>query len=192
MAESYEYHLERDCPFAGLRSGQSPCLPPAISRSSAVFRLPAAGFVCAVSFVLCTAVVYWAGWKTNKLLLLLMVFGTGLLSLVVWLRAIPHRAMAWRSAFWVVPYFSGLLLLSWLGGYGGRNIIGPAVELTALTILSLLTYRNSRKCRPQARQSGSFFEMAWGIVRFGSWPSRRGRRRRCRSALSLPGKPRRR
>lgn len=111
------------------------------------FRLPVPTIVCGISFILCSAVVYWAGWKTNKVLLVLVLIAFAALPILVWSRAIPASTMAWRSAIWVVPYFSGLFLLSWIGEYGGLGIVNSGIDFLALAILSLAVLAAAHHCR---------------------------------------------
>ena len=82
------------------------------------FKLPASKFLCAVTFFICNLIAYWTGWETIWRLMLGIVFG--LISFIFYhFFKAQDLKMNVRCSRWLVPYFSGLTLLSYLGNFGG-------------------------------------------------------------------------
>lgn len=47
----------------------------------------------------------------------------------------------WREALWLIPYLTGLMLLSRLGSFGGgKNVIPLGPDMVAITALGVLVY----------------------------------------------------
>lgn len=102
------------------------------------FRLPMAWPVATLAFIVATLVIYWSGWDNTWRLVLALALG-GLL-----FAAGQARSGDWsvdgRNALWLVPYLIGLMLLSWLGGFGGgRDLIPFGWDILLGTLLALGT-----------------------------------------------------
>ncbi|MCG6939743.1 MAG: APC family permease [Thiohalocapsa sp.] len=112
------------------------------------FRLPAGLPIAALAAVLAAFVVYWGGWKVNRLLLLVVLAGWVVLPFVTrvfagrWPRPLDIRAL-----FWMAPYFGGLAVVSWLGNYGGRGLITAGVDLLLIALLTLMVLALSFRLR---------------------------------------------
>ncbi len=93
-----------------------------------IYRLPAAGFLAPASFAAASLIVFWAGWQTYSTLMLAMLIGYGLIWASYAFKLNPKRpAMDWGAAVWIIPYFIGMGIISYLGlGTGGTpgGIIG--------------------------------------------------------------------
>jgi amino acid transporter len=82
------------------------------------YRLPAAGVLCPLAFILSNCIVYFAGWSNVFWLYVFIVVGFVIFG--IYQAAIPgerRTAIEWRSAYWIVPWLAGLGLLSWQGQY---------------------------------------------------------------------------
>ena len=107
---------------------QQPVAPPG-------FRLPLAGPISLAAFILAMFIIYWAGWDTVWRLAVALASGGVLFA---WMQ---HRS-GWRGtdarqALWLVPYFGGLLIISWLGGFGGgRGLIPLGWDMALLAVLA--------------------------------------------------------
>ena len=90
-----------------------------------VYRLPAVRVLAPLSFVCATWIIYWSGWQTLTTLMVAMLIGYVLVALS-YLLGLNSDApkIEWRGALWVVPYFLGLLVISYFGGFGSGGIIG--------------------------------------------------------------------
>lgn len=86
------------------------------------FKLPAAFPLSALAFIIATLVVYWSGWDT--IWRLGVCLGLGAIVLVIQTMR-QHRAADWAEAIWLVPYFIGIGIISWLGEFGGGTKVIP-------------------------------------------------------------------
>jgi amino acid transporter len=90
-----------------------------------VYRLPAAGLLAPLAFVCATWIMYWSGWQTLTTLMAAMLVGYALVAVSYALRLNPAATrIEWRAALWIAPYFAGMLVISYFGGFGGGGIIG--------------------------------------------------------------------
>ncbi|PIQ42372.1 MAG: amino acid permease [Gammaproteobacteria bacterium CG11_big_fil_rev_8_21_14_0_20_46_22] len=82
------------------------------------FKLPASRVFCAITFTVCNLIAYWTGWETIWRLMLSIAFG--LVFFVIYRAYMRQKCFsAWRSTWWLLPYFGGLTLISYLGNFGG-------------------------------------------------------------------------
>lgn len=87
------------------------------------FRLPAANFLCLLAFYCCNLFSYWTGWETISKLAMVLFVGM-VLFIAAYLRgAVKISNSDMRSAYWILPYLSGIVLISYLGSFGGLNLI---------------------------------------------------------------------
>ncbi len=102
------------------------------------FRLPIAGFIGALGFVVVGLIIYWTGWDVLWKLAIPLAFGL-LLLIVRAIRSPELRAtLDLREAAWLPPYIIGILLISWLGNFGGGlGIIPFGWDLLVVTVFSL-------------------------------------------------------
>jgi amino acid transporter len=90
-----------------------------------VYRLPAAGVLAPLAFVFATWVIYWSGWQTLTTLMVAMLIGYAVVALSYRLKLNPSAPrLDWGAAIWIVPYFVGLLAISYFGDFGSGGIIG--------------------------------------------------------------------
>lgn len=83
------------------------------------FRLPGGDLIPFLAFYSSNLIVFWAGWTTDWKLFVAALIGFVLLGLA-WVSGQISSPMEWRAgATWVVPWFVGLAVLSYLGPYGG-------------------------------------------------------------------------
>ncbi len=90
-----------------------------------VYRLPAAEFLAPLSFVCATWIIYWAGWETYTTLMVAMLIGYALIAASYAFKLNPVAPkMDWGAAIWIVPYFLGMLVISYFGTFGPGGIVG--------------------------------------------------------------------
>jgi amino acid transporter len=90
-----------------------------------VYRLPMASILAPLAFVCATWIIYWAGWQTMTTLMFAMLIGYVLIALSYAFRLNPKAPpMDWDAALWILPYFVGMLVISYFGTFGAGGIIG--------------------------------------------------------------------
>ena len=102
------------------------------------FRLPAAPFFCALAFYFCNLFSYWTGWDTIYKLAIAMGIGIVFFIMAVVRGRIPLESVGLKSSLWVMPYFSGLFLISYLGSFGGLNLIPFGWDFLVIGIFSVM------------------------------------------------------
>ena len=87
------------------------------------FRLPAANVICLLAFYCCNLFSYWTGWETISKLAIVLTIGL-VLFFISYLRGrVKIKKREFRSAIWIIPYLLGIVLLSYLGAFGGQHIM---------------------------------------------------------------------
>jgi amino acid transporter len=126
------------------------------------YRLPAAPLVAGLAAVLASFVVYWAGWHVNSLLVLVAFGGWVLLPLAVRLFARRTlRRLDLQALIWLIPYFGGLALISWLGHYGGGlGLIPAGGDLALIALLAIGTLMLSYRLRLPAQETRGAIDAA--------------------------------
>lgn len=99
------------------------CLRKTLPDKPRPFRLPAANFLCALAFYACNLFSYWTGWATISKLSIALLVGATLFILSYARGVISLSQKDMRAAYWIVPYLIGLILISYLGSFGGKNLI---------------------------------------------------------------------
>ncbi|MEX3008719.1 APC family permease [Hoeflea sp. TYP-13] len=103
------------------------------------FRVPAAPVVAGFSFVCITLIVYWSGWETIRVLALLLALGV--VMFFIRYRRIARDELDLYQAAWLVPFIGGIVLISWLGNFGGGlGILRGGVDILACIVLSLVCF----------------------------------------------------
>jgi amino acid transporter len=129
------------------------------------YRLPAAGVLCPLAFILANCIVYFAGWSNVFWLYVLIV--VGFLIFAIYQLAIPAERrtnIEWRSAYWIAPWLVCLGIISWQGQYTSATTtvfgltlnptlnIGQWWDLGLIAIFSLaIYYWATRSSMPQQK-----------------------------------------
>lgn len=109
------------------------------------FHLPLASLWSFIAFTIANLIVYWAGWKTDSHLGVAIIIGLVLLLLMRLVRRGWEIRLDVKHAWWVIVYFSGLVVLSYCGNFGGGRHFFPhnwdilIVAIFSLVILLLAT-----------------------------------------------------
>jgi amino acid transporter len=103
------------------------------------YRLPAAPVLAPVAFIAANEIIYWTSWATVEKMML--IIGAGYL--VFWIsyalgRPIERPPLDPRSLIWILPWFTGLAVISYLGQYGGTMLIPAWIDLGVVALFSLL------------------------------------------------------
>lgn len=104
------------------------------------FKLPMHKILAGISFFICNVLAYWSGWHTMSAIIIALVIG--------WIILISYRKLCGIActfmsldliyALWLVPYFLGIALISWLGNYdGGCGVLSNGWDYILLIIFSL-------------------------------------------------------
>ncbi len=104
------------------------------------FRLPFDKIWSGVTFYICTLWTYWTGWNILSKLGVSLLASLALLGFYHISTNRGHRVpMDWRESTWIWPYFAGIMLLSFLGSFGGgKNLIPFGWDFVAIAALCVI------------------------------------------------------
>jgi amino acid transporter len=103
------------------------------------YRLPAAPILAPLAFIAANEIIYWTSWATVEKLMLAIVAGYVLFSIAYALgHPMERPPLDPRSLVWIVPWFAGLTLISYLGQYGGTRLIPEWIDLAVVAVFSLV------------------------------------------------------
>lgn len=104
------------------------------------FRLYGATFICPLAFYFCNLLSYWTGWETISKLAIALLIGIILFVLAMVRGRLLVTSLGLKSSIWLVPYLCGMVLISYLGSFGGRNIIPFGWDFVVIAIFSLVIF----------------------------------------------------
>jgi len=99
------------------------------------YKLPAAKVLAPLSFILANFIVYWAGWSTYTAVIAALIIGYALMLLSSAFKLNDKAIkMDWTAAKWIFPYFIGMGVISYFGGFGAGGIIGGIGGLSTVWV----------------------------------------------------------
>jgi amino acid transporter len=107
------------------------------------YRLPAAGIMAPLAFVVSGLIILWSGWDTDWKLGVAILLGYLILALTRVFHLNTHNPlMHWRSAQWLPVYLVGLGVIVYLSPYGPlKNPVIPLWwDIAVVAVFSLVIY----------------------------------------------------
>jgi amino acid transporter len=107
------------------------------------YRLPAAGVLSPLAFIVSGLVILWSGWSTDWKLGVSIVIGYVILAISRVFHLNPHPpVMQWRSAVWLPVYLVGLGVIVFLSPYGPltKPVIPLWWDIVVTALFSLAIY----------------------------------------------------
>ena len=105
------------------------------------FRLKAPVLISHIAFIASNWIIYWTGNYVMSVLFVLVGGYTALL--LVWhllVKKLPAANLGWQHAWWLLPYFAGMWLISYLGpsasGMGGNDTFSFFTGMLLVTVFS--------------------------------------------------------
>jgi amino acid transporter len=83
------------------------------------FRLPFAQFIALIAFYACNLLIFWTGWHTVSRMMIAMGIGLIFFAIFCLQQKNDLWIKQWRTSWWLIPYFLGLCIISYLGSFGG-------------------------------------------------------------------------
>jgi len=109
-----------------------------LPQQKRTFKLPAAHFICLLAFYFCNLLCYWTGWDTLSKLLWAIGFGIVFFIFNVFQNKFHFKNLQLKSLFWLIPYLGGLGVISYLGAFGGKDIIPFGWDFLVIAIFSVV------------------------------------------------------
>lgn len=105
------------------------------------FKLPFDKIWASVAFYICTLLTYWTGWEILSKLGVALLFSLVVLAVYHLSKRGSSTPLDWKQSIWIWPYFIGIMLVSYLGSFGGGKDIIPfgwdALVLAVLCVVVL-------------------------------------------------------
>lgn len=102
------------------------------------YRVPAAPVLAPLAFVAANEIIYWTPWATLEKIMLAILAGYALFGISYALgHPIERPQLDARSLIWILPWFAGLTLISYLGQYGGTKVIPQWIDVGVVALFSL-------------------------------------------------------
>jgi amino acid transporter len=90
------------------------------------FRLPMAGFLSPLAFVIANLIILWTGWDTDWKLGVSILIGAAILITNRVLQLNEHKpTLDWKAASWLVPYLLGMGLIVYNSDFGPKGDAAP-------------------------------------------------------------------
>jgi amino acid transporter len=103
------------------------------------YRVPAAPVLAPLAFIAANEIIYWTSWSTVEKLMLAIVAGYVIFGISYVLgRPFERPPLDARSLVWILPWFTGLAVISYFGQYGGTKLIPEWIDLGVVAAFSLL------------------------------------------------------
>ncbi|RDI38951.1 APC family permease [Aquicella lusitana] len=113
------------------------CLRLTLPDKERPFRLPAANILCLVAFYCCNLFSYWTGWETISKLGITLLVGIFLFAMAYLRGSVKMEKQELKSAYWMIPYLLGLVSISYLGSFGGINLIPFGWDFLVIALFSI-------------------------------------------------------
>ena len=103
------------------------------------YRVPAAPVVAPLAFIAANEIIYWTSWSTVEKLMLAIAAGYVIFGISYALgRPFERPPLDSRSLVWILPWFTGLAVISYFGQYGGTKLIPEWADLGVVAAFSLV------------------------------------------------------
>lgn len=123
------------------------CLRAQLPEEKRPFRLPFAKVICPFAFYCCNLISYWTGWETIFKLSIAVGIGFIILIAAYFRGVLDKTQFGLKSLIWLFPYLSGLVLISYLGSFGGKNWIPFGWDFLVIALFSMVILALAVRCR---------------------------------------------
>lgn|SRR3990167_6015770 len=106
------------------------------------FRLPCSTLLSLCAFYFCNLISYWTGWDTLWKLMIAIAIGLFVFTMAYYRkRGNYQNGFHFKALFWLVPYLTGLFVISYLGSYGGgKNVLTFGWDFLVIGIFSVIIF----------------------------------------------------
>lgn len=106
------------------------------------FFLRSFSIIGPVSFIIASLIVYWCGWENLSWLFLsqIVLYIAYLCCAKIVPRNYAGLKQQVKSSLWLIGYYLMLMAVSYLGSFGGRNIIPHPYDLCLIATIALVCY----------------------------------------------------
>lgn len=102
------------------------------------FKLPLHNLISYISFFVCNLMLYWCGYDIIYKLYIAVIIGF-VISFIAYKKHDDNPIF--KTVFWFFIYITLLTVISYLGNFGGINLLKPPFDYAALFMLSVIVLR---------------------------------------------------
>lgn len=137
------------------------CLRKQLPKQKRGFSLPYSTALSLLAFYFCNLISFWTGWETLYKLSIALAIGALILLGNRYFRK-NNPLIGLKALYWLIPYLSGLMLLSYLGEYGGgHHIIKFGWDFLIIAVFSIVIFILAIKTRlPSTLTQAKFQELS--------------------------------
>ncbi|MGH8145713.1 MAG: APC family permease [Rhodanobacteraceae bacterium] len=114
------------------------------------FKLRAVYIVSIIAFIFSNWIIYWTGYDTVKVLFSLVAAYVVVYLAWYLIKRKPLSELGWQQAWWLLPYFIGMWLISWLGPsfkpMNGTGVISFFTGMWIIAVFSLVILWLAKRC----------------------------------------------
>lgn len=114
------------------------CLRYSMPERKREFKIPMANVICVFAFYCCNLINYWTGWATISKLGIMLLIGLVIFTFSYLRGYVKLESKDIKPAVWIIPYLGGLVLLSYLGSFGGIGLITFGWDFLVIGVFSIL------------------------------------------------------
>ena len=123
------------------------------------FRLPAGTLIALSAFIILNEIGYWTGWETIWKMYAIGLLGLVVLALYRLTQKAPKPPLHAKHAWWLIPYFAGMALLSYMGNFGGGSGYMPfGMDMVYVGIFSIVIFYIALAQRLPAEETQELIE----------------------------------
>ncbi|MEV5704401.1 APC family permease [Actinoallomurus sp. NPDC052274] len=105
------------------------------------YRLPAHRVLAPLAFVSSNLIIYWSSFQAEWKLGIAILFGLVIFAATRARTPQAERApLNWTAAVWVWPWLGGMILIGFLGRYGGSKVLPDWVDILTVAVFSVAVY----------------------------------------------------
>ena len=102
--------------------------------------LPYANLIALLAFYICNLLIFWTGWHTVSRMMIVLAIGF-IFFVIYCFKEKNTWQQQWQTAWWLIPYFIALSIISYLGTFGeGNNLIPFGIDFIVIGILSIIVF----------------------------------------------------
>lgn len=116
------------------------CLRLQLPTENRSFKLPNAKFLCLLAFYCCNLISYWTGWETLSKLGIAILIGLIFFFMAILRGAIDKKQLGLKALGWLIPYLLGLMLISYSGSFGGKNLIPFGWDFLLIGVFTIIVF----------------------------------------------------
>jgi amino acid transporter len=125
------------------------------------YKLPAASILAPLAFIAANEIIYWTSWTTVGKLMLAIVAGYVVFGISFAVgRPMERPPLDLQSLIWILPWFTGLAVISYHGQYDGTKLIPEWVDLGVVAMFSLVIFFLAVRLRLPAHRVAAAVEDA--------------------------------